>query len=682
MGYTPHVLVIGGGSTGTGVARDLAMRGLEVTLVEKGTLTDGTTGRMHGLLHSGARYADTDPRSARQCARENDVLRDIAGHCIEETGGLFVKLPGDDGAYLEEKQAACEDCDIPVQRLDGAEARRREPTLTEDAEAALAVPDAAVDPFRLTVANAKAALEHGARISTHTRVIDVLREGDTVGGVRVRRDPPGEVGHSAANVQEIEADYVVNATGPWVDDIGAKARLDVDVTRSKGAMVVQEFGDVGTVVNRCRPATDADIVVPHGEMAILGTTHEPVEDPEDFPEEGREVDLLLDELATVVPGVADARTFRSYWGVRPLFDPDGTGDREPTAPEGGEPDSTTGSRDFRIVDHEERDGVWGISTVYGGKFTTYRLMAEAVADHVCEKFGIDRPCRTADVPLPGSEDAAVLENAMDQFGVDSPVAKRSADRLGSRTAEVLDTGNDPNPVVCSCEAVTRAEIQDAIEDETGEMPDLNEIRIRTRASMGTCQGGRCAHRIAGELYPTYSEIEVRRGLNDLLEERWKGQRHALWGEQLAQAMRNYALHAATMNRDAALQESVEAVAFPRFDPGKEWVEQQTDDADGGDGGGEADGGGGPVPTGVNEAGTTPDGRKIPTGLEDQTVEADDPEANQPKEGDPEANQPKEGDPEANHPEEGDPEANHPEEGDSKEEPVDEGAEDGDAGANR
>jgi len=116
-----EVLVIGGGSTGCGVVRDLAMRGVDATLVETGNLTHGTTGRMHGLLHSGGRYAVSDRSSARECIEENIVLRDIATHCIEETGGLFVKRPEDADTYFEDKLRGCEACDIPVEVLSATE---------------------------------------------------------------------------------------------------------------------------------------------------------------------------------------------------------------------------------------------------------------------------------------------------------------------------------------------------------------------------------------------------------------------------------------------------------------------------------------------------------------------------------------------------------------------------------
>jgi glycerol-3-phosphate dehydrogenase len=158
MASTPRVVVIGGGSTGTGVARDLAMRGLDVTLVEQGNLTHGTTGRMHGLLHSGGRYAVSDQKSARECIEENRVLRDIASHCVEMTGGLFVKRPEDTEEYFEQKLRGCKECGIPAEVLSGSEAREREPYLATDVEKAIAVPDGAVDPFRLVVANAGSAL--------------------------------------------------------------------------------------------------------------------------------------------------------------------------------------------------------------------------------------------------------------------------------------------------------------------------------------------------------------------------------------------------------------------------------------------------------------------------------------------------------------------------------------------
>ena len=555
MAATPTVLVVGGGSTGAGIARDLAMRGCDVTLVEQGNLTHGTTGRMHGLLHSGGRYAVSDEHSARQCIEENRVLQDIASHCVEMTGGLFVKRPEDSEPYFQEKLAACEACGIPADVLTGDEARRREPYLAADVEKAIAVPDGAVDPFRLVVANAKAAAAEGARIETHTAVRDLLVEDGEVVGAEVEHGTKtdGRVHGVESGRETIRADHVVNATGAWAEQLAGMAGVDVPVRASKGVMTITNVRQVDTVINRCRPKDDGDILVPHETTAILGTTDVDVDDPEEYPEEGWEVELMIEELSELVPVLKRARTIRSFWGVRPLYEPPGTAIEDPT-------DVT---REFSLLDHAERDGLQGLTTIIGGKFTTYRLMAEIVADHVTSRFGMNTTCRTADVPLPGSEDESVLDDAMDDFGLRSPVARRSAERLGSRTREVLDTCA-PNPVLCGCEAVTRAEVRDAI-DEAGS--DLNAVRIRTRASMGNCQGGFCAHRLAAELHPDYDEHEVREARADLFQERWKGQRHALWGRQLTQAAINYALHATTMNHDRDPADAEESIDFAAFDGG-------------------------------------------------------------------------------------------------------------------
>ena len=93
------VIIIGGGITGAGTARDCAMRGLRVLLLERGDIATGATGRNHGLLHSGARYAVTDVESAAECIRENQILKRIASHCVDDTGGLFITLPEDDLSY-------------------------------------------------------------------------------------------------------------------------------------------------------------------------------------------------------------------------------------------------------------------------------------------------------------------------------------------------------------------------------------------------------------------------------------------------------------------------------------------------------------------------------------------------------------------------------------------------------
>jgi glycerol-3-phosphate dehydrogenase len=393
----PTVLVIGGGATGVGVARDLAMRGVDVTLVERGGLGGGTSGRSHGLLHSGARYADTDPEDAAECAAENQILRDIAGACIEPTGGFFVQTAGDDPDYFEEKLAACRDAGIPAERVPLAEARDAEPGLSDNAERVFEVPDAAIYPSRLVAATAADARRHGATIHTHAAVKTLLEEDGRV------------VGATVEGVGRIDVDHVVNATGAWASELASTVGVDLEMHPTKGAMVVLEYPGLDTVLNRCRPASDGDIVVPHGSTAVLGTTSVEVESPDAPLESDDEIERVLAECSALLADAQDHSVERSYWGVRPLYSPRSYGE-----------DARAISRGFYLLDHAERDDVPGLTTIVGGKLTTYRLMAEATADHVADRLGVNADCQTAEEPLVGHDDPAQLDAFVDEFDAHNP----------------------------------------------------------------------------------------------------------------------------------------------------------------------------------------------------------------------------------------------------------------------
>ena len=148
-----EVIIIGGGATGAGIARDCARRGLGTLLIERHDIATGATGRNHGLLHSGARYAVTDNESARECISENRILRRIARHCIEPTNGLFITLPEDDLAWQQTFIDACQQAGIEATPLSPQEALRREPAVNPTLLGAVQVPDGTIDPFRLTAAN-------------------------------------------------------------------------------------------------------------------------------------------------------------------------------------------------------------------------------------------------------------------------------------------------------------------------------------------------------------------------------------------------------------------------------------------------------------------------------------------------------------------------------------------------
>src|SRR4030067_1287225 len=173
MNIKTEVLVMGGGATGVGVARDLALRGIPSLLIEKGDLTSGASGRNHGLLHSGGRYAVSDPEAARECIIENRILKRIAPHCVEETGGLFVSLPEDGLEFRDLFLQSCKWVDIPASLLSREEALNLEPELHPHLLSAVEVPDGSVDSFSIVIENARDAERHGTSILLHTEVTSV-----------------------------------------------------------------------------------------------------------------------------------------------------------------------------------------------------------------------------------------------------------------------------------------------------------------------------------------------------------------------------------------------------------------------------------------------------------------------------------------------------------------------------
>ena len=259
------VIIIGGGATGAGVARDCALRGIRALLLERFDIATGATGRNHGLLHSGARYAVTDRESAEECIRENMILRRIASHCVDETDGLFISLPEDGLEFQAKFVDACRAAGIRADIIDPKEALLLEPSANPAMIGAVRVPDGSVDPFRLTAANILDAKAHGAEVLTYHEVLDLIREQDRIVGVKVLDRRTGEK-------TEYRSQIVVNAGGIWGHDIAKKAGVTVNLLPAKGALLIFGHRVNNKVINRCRKPADADILVPGDTICLIGTT--------------------------------------------------------------------------------------------------------------------------------------------------------------------------------------------------------------------------------------------------------------------------------------------------------------------------------------------------------------------------------------------------------------------------
>ena len=374
-----HILIIGGG-TGGALAHDLTLRGFRVTLVEKGELLSGTTGRHHGLLHSGARYVLHDQKAARECWQENQILRRLAPQAIEPTGGLFVALNESDLAHRESFLDRCRDAGIPVRPLTGAQALALEPALNPCILAAVQVPDATMDAWRLPMHFFATAHANGADIRNFTVVMGLQTTGRAVTGVELldlRR-------HLTYHVS---ADLVVNSAGPWAGSIAAMAGVQVPVQPAPGVMVSVQGRLTQRVINRLQPAGEGDIVVPQRLLSILGTTAWLADDPDTVTVPEDHVRRLFDLGGRMVPALARLNPHAAWSASRPLLRATGSDDPWHT------------SQTFDCLDHAARDGLEGLITVLGGKATTMRAMAEQSADMVCCKTGRTVACRTQQAPL-------------------------------------------------------------------------------------------------------------------------------------------------------------------------------------------------------------------------------------------------------------------------------------------
>ena len=379
--HDAHVLIIGGGGTGGALAHDLALRGLRVTLVERGEFTSGTTGRHHGLLHSGARYAVNDHESAVECIEENTLLRKIAPGSFEENDGLFVAITDEDMAYLPGFLEGCAASGIPAEQLTPEQALRLEPMLSPNMKAAVRVPDATMDAMRMPLRFFATAKRNGASLLNYMEVTGLLIHDGVVSGAAIHD-------HVTGRDAEIHADLTVNATGPWSEKVAVMAGVDVPIRPSPGVMLALRGRFCNMVINRLHASGDGDIVVPQRGLSIVGTSSWVVEDPEDLGVPEDHVERMVVEGSKLIPAIATATQRAAWSAARPLI--------------GSRGDADSGrelSRTFKTIDHAAEGGAEGFVTITGGKGTTLRGMAEVCADVVCRKLGVGEVCRTRDTVL-------------------------------------------------------------------------------------------------------------------------------------------------------------------------------------------------------------------------------------------------------------------------------------------
>jgi glycerol-3-phosphate dehydrogenase len=456
------VLVIGGGVTGAGAALDAASRGLSVALVEARDLAAGTSSRSSKLIHGGLRYLEQlEFGLVHEALRERGLLATrLAPHLVRPVPFLVPLSSGDTnlprrawqrfyygtgvamydafaslvsiGSLLDGQRRG-----MPLHKhLTRTGARRLFPSLREEAlTGAIQYYDGQVDDARLVVTLARTAASLGAAVVTSARAVGLVRHAREVTGVRVR-DMEARRGSPEAEF-EVRARTVIAATGVWSNDVsallsdvpGAQPRRGLRVRASKGVHLVVPrsaiTGDAGLIL---RTETSVLFVIPWGGHWIIGTTDTDWTLDRDHPAaSARDIEYLLAEVNRVLDRPLSTSDIEGvYAGLRPLLS--------------GEDDLTSKlSREHAVV-----EPMLGLMLVAGGKYTTYRVMAQDVVDQAVRRLsGSSVPVsRTADLPLVGADGyGAMWRDRADvarRHGIPVGVLEHLLERYGTLATEVLD----------------------------------------------------------------------------------------------------------------------------------------------------------------------------------------------------------------------------------------------------
>ena len=488
-GRTVDLLVIGGGIIGAGIARDAALRGLSVALVEQDDFASGTTSRPTRLIHGGLRYLELfDFGLVRSDMREREILLRIAPHLVFPLPfllplyrpSLWYQAKLRFGMQLYD--ALSLDKSLPKRKwLDRDETLAAEPTLDpEGLHGAWRFYDAQVPLVeRLVIENVVDASEHGALVLNHARALGYLRDGPRVTGAVVHDKIAG------ADL-EVRARFTVNATGPWLDRTIAPVRREPKplLRLTKGIHLVTPRATEKAHVLFAKSDGRLFFVLPWLDETLVGTTDtDYVGDPADAAATEEDVRYLQKEARRAFPKAPFDKIYYTYAGVRALVREEGVSEGEV-------------SRKHALFDHDRRDGVVGLLSVLGGKITAYRDIAEEATDAVGRKLGLKVGGSTADTPLPGARSDTGPVGP--RLGVDEETVRHLEQIYGTRSRELLVLASahpELRAPLCSHHQGIAAEVVYAVLREWANT--LGDVLLRrTALGLMACQGLDCIDAVA------------------------------------------------------------------------------------------------------------------------------------------------------------------------------------------
>jgi glycerol-3-phosphate dehydrogenase len=495
-------LIIGGGMAGAGVARDLAQRGLSCVLVEKADFAAGTTSRSSKLIHGGLRYLEFfDFRLVRESLRERETLARLASHLVRPLPFLLPVYQGGPRRLIKVRLGLrLYDLLTPGKRtprygtVDAARARALEPSLRPEGllGAGYYFDDLLLSPERLCLENVLSARRAGAHALNYAQAEEFQRRPDGGWTVRVRDLVGGDV-------VTLQGRVLVNAAGPWVDRVRARAGL-----ADRGERILRTTKGAHVLLPRLTEravylATEDDrlvFVIPWREFSLVGTTDTDYADsPDRVWATKTDVQYLLEAARRLLddPRITEANVAYAYAGVRPLTFDGSTGTR-----------ASSVSRQHRVV----AEGSGGrFLSVTGTKLTCFRSLAEEVGETVTRLLGRGSRSDTARITLDGQDDEvgalevrAMLDvtEAVRSSGLEPEQVEALVNTYGRRAGTVLDAARrQPGGAerLCKNAPEIAAQLHWAVESELA--VSLQDVLLRrTGIGTGPCLGLDCAPAIA------------------------------------------------------------------------------------------------------------------------------------------------------------------------------------------
>jgi glycerol-3-phosphate dehydrogenase len=433
------LLVIGGGVTGCGIARDAALRGMKTALVEKSDFAAGTSSKSSKLIHGGLRYLEhAQFKLVFEGTNERALLMRLVPHlarplaflmpAYKESPRGLIKL--DVGLWIYDALSKFSSYKLH-KAYRAPQIHALEPGLrTEALKGGIVYYDCLTDDARLTLENAMDARALGARVVNHARASELVREGGKVTGVRVEDMEGARAGHPRA--VQVKARVVINASGPWSDEVRALVGEPKILKPTKGVHVVVDSARLPlkhAVVMLARRDHRVMFAIPWGERSVFGTTDTFFEGtPEQVHATADDVRYILETANHYFPGakLTQDDVLATWAGLRPLV-----------APGSSQVDASDLSREHHVIEHP------GFITIAGGKLTTYRRIAAEVVDAAVRQLGGFPPSTTAERSLPGSEGIAgdeeleLLRSRLVEKGAPPALAQHLMLAYGVRSAEVF-----------------------------------------------------------------------------------------------------------------------------------------------------------------------------------------------------------------------------------------------------